>query len=124
MLNKYVEEVPELAWDIMDLSTKPTTIIYPKAKNLAKNAVAADGSIAIRMVKSGFCNRLIHAFGKPIISTSANISNLPAPIYVTEVADEIKNQVDLVIDIDTVAQTKPSAIIKLEMDGTIKVIRK
>ncbi|MCB0381347.1 MAG: Sua5/YciO/YrdC/YwlC family protein, partial [Flavobacteriales bacterium] len=62
MLQKHVQEVPELAWDIIDLATKPTTIIYPGAKNLAKNVISSDGSIAIRVIKDGFCNQLVHKF--------------------------------------------------------------
>ena len=67
MIQKYVVEIPDLAWDIIDISDKPTTIIYPKAKNLAKNAIAKDGSIAIRMVKEGFVNQLLQKFNKPIV---------------------------------------------------------
>ena len=79
MLNKQVVEVPELAWNIIDIATKPTTIVYPKAKNLAKNLIAENGSIALRMVKEGFVNQLVYRFNKPLVSTSANLSDKPTP---------------------------------------------
>ncbi len=125
MLNKYVAEVPELAWNIIDISTKSTTIIYPKAKQLAKNAVSPDGSIAIRMVKEGFCNQLVHRFNKPIISTSANISDKPTPKTFYEISAEIINAVDFVVNqkFDSGNHT-PSSIIQIGLAGEIKIIRK
>jgi L-threonylcarbamoyladenylate synthase len=125
MLQKYVVEIPDLAWDIIDISDKPTTIIYPKAKQLAKNVIAENGSVAIRMVKEGFCNQLVHRFNKPIVSTSANISELPTPLHFQEISDKIKNGVNYVIDqkFDT-GTKKASAIIKIGLAGEIEIIRK
>lgn len=125
MLNKYVENVPELAWDLLDLSIKPTTIIYPQAKNIGKNAVAKDGSIAIRMIKSGFCNQLIHKFRKPIISTSANISGEPTPKEFNQINNTVKKEMNFIVNEQFDKGTKnASSIIKIELNGEIKVIRK
>ena len=125
MLQKYVVEIPDLAWDIIDISDKPTTIIYPKAKQLAKNVIAENGSIAIRMVKDGFCNQLVHRFNKPIVSTSANISVKPTPNNFSEISSEIKSGVDYVVQptFDS-GNHYPSSIIQLGLSGEIKVIRK
>ena len=125
MLNKHVVEVPELAWDIVDLATNPTTVVYPKAKQLAKNAIATDGSIAIRIVKEGFCNQLVYKFNRPIISTSANISDKPTPKTFQEISSEIINGVDYVVNqrFDT-GTRKASSIIKIGLAGEIAVIRK
>lgn len=125
MLQRYVEHVPELAWDIMDLATNPTTIIYPKAKNLAQNCIAQDGSIGIRMIKEGFANQLVHRFNKPIISTSANISGELTPKKFNEISNEIKNSVDYIVDnnFDS-GNEKSSSILKLELNGEIKILRK
>ncbi len=121
----YVNEVPEIAWEILEVTDKPLTIIYPGAKNLAGSLLAPDGSIGIRIVKDEFCSRLIHLFGKPIVSTSANISGRLWP-------DTFKNIDEcLVRDVDYVVRWrqndhlkgKPSGIIKLGIDGEVKVIR-
>lgn len=125
MLNKHVVEVPDLAWDIIDISDKPTTIIYPKAKNLAKNVIAEDGSIAIRMVKEGFCNQLVYKFNKPIVSTSANVSDFPTPLYFQEISNKIIDGVDYIVNQKFDSGTKKaSSIIKIGMAGEIEVIRK
>jgi len=126
MLNKYVDEVPEMAWDIIDLSTKPTTIIYPKARNLAKNLIAKDGSIGIRMIKEGFCYELLRKYRKPIVSTSANFSGEPSPKHFSEISNELKQKIDFIIPekYNSSVQNQSSSIIKIELDGQIKVIRK
>ena len=74
MLNSYVKEVPDIAWELIEASTKPLTVIYPGAKNLAGNLIADDGSIGIRIVNDSFCEELISRFRKPLVSTSANLS--------------------------------------------------
>lgn len=125
MLQKYVVEIPDLAWDIIDISDKPTTIIYPKAKQLAKNVIAKNGSIAIRMVKEDFCNQLVQKFNKPIVSTSANVSEFPTPLHFQEISNKIKDGVNYVVDqkFDT-GTKKASSIIKIGLAGEIEVIRK
>ena len=121
----YVSEMPELAWDLIELADKPLTIIYPNAKNLAKNLVAPDGSIGIRVVNHEFCGKLIGRFGRPIVSTSANISGEPYPKSFAQIDGDIKKKVDFVISekFDFPVSDKPSGIISLGVNGDIKVIR-
>lgn len=126
MLNRYVKEVPEVAWDLIEAAEEPLTIIYPGARMLAGNVIAADGSVGIRMVKDEFCKNLIHKFGKPIVSTSANISGENAPSTFNEIKLDILNRVDYIVNLHRKENnnTKPSTIIKVAMNGEIKIIRK
>ena len=87
LLPSYIKEVPEIAWDLIDVGEKPLTIIYPGAKNLAPNLIAEDGSIGIRITREEFTARLIQKFRKPIVSTSANISGEPAPANFGEITE-------------------------------------
>ena len=121
----YVSEVPETAWKLLDVAVKPLTLIYPGARNLATNLLADDGSIAIRITKEPFSQRLCRQFRKAIVSTSANISGNAAPHNFSEISDEIKNAVDYIVTArrDEIKESLPSSIIKLEADGTIKIIR-
>ncbi len=124
-LNRYVKEIPEVAWDILDFANRPTTIIYPQGINLAKYVMAQDGSIAIRIVKTGFVKRLIQRFKKPIVSTSANLSGEPSPKKYKDISKSIKEKVDGVVSLpEEKAGVKPSAIIKLQIDGQVEIIRK
>jgi L-threonylcarbamoyladenylate synthase len=125
-LIKYMKEIPSLAFELIEYSVKPLTIIYPDALNLAKNVIAQDGSIAIRIVKDDFCKQLIRKFNKPIVSTSANVSGDDAPQQFSEIKEEIKSSVDYVVNLPDKknSPTVPSSIIKLEVDGRIKIIRK
>jgi L-threonylcarbamoyladenylate synthase len=124
-ISNYVQTIPAIAQDLMKNVNRPLTIIYPNACNLAKNVVAEDNSIAIRIVKNEFCIRLIRAFGKPIVSTSANISGEIAPMVFKCVSQEIVNGVDYVVNLyqDILQEVKPSRIIKLFENGEFKVIR-
>lgn len=125
MLQKHVAEVSDLAWDLIDLTTSPTTIIFPNAKNLAKNVIATDGSIAIRMIKEGFCYQLMQKFRKPLVSTSANISNMPTPLTFNDISKEIISNVAYVVDASLDKGThQPSALIKLGVNGEVEVLRK
>jgi L-threonylcarbamoyladenylate synthase len=125
-IEHYVSNVPQLAFDLIRNYTSPLTIIYPNAKGLAKNVVGEDRSIAIRVVRNEFCKRMIELFGKPIVSTSANVSGDPAPLAFSRISEEIKSQVDYVVEYDqqSVTRTKPSTIIKIRPDGTFDVLRK
>ncbi|WP_339708937.1 L-threonylcarbamoyladenylate synthase [uncultured Kriegella sp.] len=124
MLEKHVDHVPDLAYDIMDLATKPTTIIYDKPKGVAKNLIASDNSLAIRVASDKFCRYLINKFKKPLVSTSANKSGLPTPMTFGEIGADILKGVDYVVSLHQNDQNgKPSSIIKLGNDGTVKVIR-
>ena len=124
-LNRYVKEVPEVAWDILDYANRPTTIVYPQGINLAKNVLGKDGSVAIRIVKDGFVKRLLQRFKKPIVSTSANFSGEPSSKNYKDISNSIKEKVDGVVSLpEQQAEEKPSAIIKLQIDGQVEIIRK
>lgn len=125
MVEQYVDHVPEIAYSLVELSNKPLTIIYPKARNIAPNAVAEDGSVAIRVIHQTFCEELLRKFKKPIISTSANISGTPAPNSFESIAETIKQGVDMIIpkSMDKEATNRPSSIIKLGTGGEIQIIR-
>lgn len=124
MLNQYVEDVPEVAYDILKYARKPTTIIYDQPIRVAENLIADDNSLAIRVVRDKFCNALIRKFRRPIVSTSANISGAPTPSNFKEIASEILEGVDYVVNLQrTEKPSKPSAIIKLTNNGEVTVIR-
>jgi len=124
-ISLYVKTIPEIAWDLMKNVEKPLTIIYPNAQNLPKNVVAEDNSIAIRIVKDEFCNRLVRDFGKPIVSSSANISGEQSPLIFKSVSKEILKGVDYVVNLyqDRFQEVKPSRIIKLNENGEFNIIR-
>ncbi|MFV0289475.1 MAG: L-threonylcarbamoyladenylate synthase [Mangrovibacterium sp.] len=126
LIERYVAEVPEIAYDLIELSEKPVTIIYDGAKNIAKNLIAPDGSIGIRITSEQFTQRLIQQFRKPIVSTSANLSNSPSPTFFSEISEEIKSAVDYVVSYrrEDTTPHEPSSIIKLGRGGEIRVIRK
>lgn len=121
----YVQDVPEVAWDLIELADKPLTIIYSDARNLAPNLLAEDGSIGIRVTNEEFSKRLCQQFRKAIVSTSANVSGQPSPLNFGEISEEIKAAVDYIVDYrrEETAQAKPSSIIKLDKGGVIKIIR-
>lgn len=124
MLERYVEKVPDVAYDIIDLATKPTTIVFDRPKGLAKNLIASDNTIAIRVASDKFCQYLINKFGKPIVSTSANISGMQSPKNFSAISKEILMGVDYVVNLHQEKEnSSPSSIIKLSNDGTVKVIR-
>lgn len=125
-LNKYLKDVPAVAWDLIEFSEKPITIIYPDARGLASNAIAGDGSVGIRLTKDEFCKRLIGKLNKPIISTSANISGQPTPSNFSEISPEIIKSVDYVVNWRQHEKKNPppSTIIKLAMNGEFTIIRK
>lgn len=121
----YVREVPDVAWDLIELASKPLTIIYDGARNLASNLLAEDGSVGIRVTSEEFSKQLCFRFRKAIVSTSANVSGNPSPRCFSEIDDEIKNAVDYVVGVrqDEPAGAAPSSIIKLGAHGEVKVIR-
>lgn len=121
----YVNEMPDLAWDLVELSDKPLTIIYPKAKNLASNLIAEDGSIGIQVTNHEFCSKLIGRFGKPLVFASANISGKSNSKSLYNIDTEIKDKVDYIIaeEFDHPVSDRTSGIIKLGINGEIKIIR-
>ncbi|MCM4154563.1 L-threonylcarbamoyladenylate synthase [Gramella sp. AN32] len=125
MLEQYVENVPETAYDILKYATKPTTIIYDQPYHIAENLVSDDNTLGIRVVRDTFCSGLIKKLKKPIVSTSANISSQPTPQSFDQITPQILKGVDYVVNLDRSKKSpKPSAIIKLSNDGQVKVIRK
>jgi len=125
-ISTYVEEIPEIAYDLIEISDKPLTIIYPAARNLAKSTVAADGSVGFRVPKDDFCKKLCSAFCKPIVSTSANISGEKSPACFAEISESIKQSVDYVVQFRQNDRTVsvPSSIIKLSKNAEFQIIRK
>lgn len=125
-LNSYISEVPEIAWELIEVADTPLTIIYPGAKNLAANLLAKDGSIGIRITNEAFTQQLIQRFRKPVVSTSANISGQKSPQNFSDISDEIKKSVDFIVEFrqDDPSRSTPSSIIKLGVSGQIEIIRK
>lgn len=123
-LHFYVEEVPLIAFDLINKYENPLTIIYPNAKNVARNLIAKDGSIAIRIVKSVFCARLINILNKPIVSSSANISGEETPLTFSKITEKIIDSVDYIVNYgqDNVSH-KASTIIKISERGDFKTVR-
>lgn len=118
-------EVPEMAWEIIDLSEKPVTIVYENPKNLPKELLAEDGSIGIRLVKDDFCKKLIGKLNKPLVSTSANLHGEKAPLKFSDISQELINAVDYAVEEnrEKVSKYSASSIIKIWQDGRVKIIR-
>jgi len=124
MLKKYVNKVPDVALNILDVTDKPTTIIYDDAQNLASNLIAEDGTIAIRIPDDEFCFQLCRKLNGAVVSTSANISGVPTPKSFKEISPAILKGVDYVVNLHhEKICNKPSSIIKLSNNGVIKIIR-
>lgn len=121
----YVVDVPELAWDLIEPSDKPITIVFDKGKNLAPSVCGENGSIAIGATRSKFYQQLISRFGRTIVSTSANICGSPFPEYFETIPREIVSGVDYVVPkiIDTESTGKPSSIIALGKGNLIRIYR-
>lgn len=124
MVERYIPEFHEVCYELGDYAVRPLTIIYPNARNLAPSAVATDGSVGIRITTDSTCIKLIKGLKKPLISTSANLSGKPAPHNFAEISDKIKTGVNgIVMDRINEQMTSPSQVIKVETDGTFKIIR-
>ena len=124
MLERHVQQVPDIAYDILDLSEKPVTIVYDHPKGIAKNLIASDDTLAIRVASDQFCKRLIQKFKKPLVSTSANLAGQPTPRSCAEIGKHILKGVDYVVNLKREGvNAKPSSIIRLKNDGTVQVIR-
>ncbi|MDT8402228.1 MAG: L-threonylcarbamoyladenylate synthase [Bacteroidales bacterium] len=121
----YVRQVPEIAWQLTEVSDSPLTIIYPGARNVAPELIAGDGSLGIRIVEDEFCSSLISRLRKPLVSTSANISGESNPGNFMEISEKIKESVDYIVPLrqeETYNKTA-SSIIKIEIDGQFKIMR-
>lgn len=125
-LERYVDNVPDAARDIIELSDRPVTIVYDHGRGLAPELLADDGSVGIRVTREAFSRRLCRAFRRPIVSTSANISGEPAAVVFDDISPEIKGAVDYIVETrrDDTSRAKPSSVIKLSDDGTVKILRK
>jgi L-threonylcarbamoyladenylate synthase len=124
-LNRYVKEVPPVAYDILDCADNPTTIIYPNAINLPQMLLAEDGSIGIRIVKEGFTHQLLRKINVPLVSTSANFSGEPSPAILQDIHPDVLGAVDFVVNLPQFQAThKASSIIKLKVNGEISILRK
>jgi L-threonylcarbamoyladenylate synthase len=147
MVCRYVKEIPEMAVQLVEVNDKPMTIIYPGAVTgptpvvsgeagmtfpkadrhcLAYNTVAEDGTVGIRIPMMDFCQQLVAKFGRPIVSTSANISGEPTPKKFAEISDEIRDAVDYIVDpsLEKGSTGQSSSIIKVGLDYSIEIIRK
>ena len=138
MICRYVKEVPEMAIQLVEVNDKPMTIIYPGAiagekdvmkadrRALAFNTVADDGTVGIRIPMMDFCRQLVSRLGRPIVSTSANISGEATPKKYAEISEEIKSAVDHTVDpsLEKGATGQCSSIIKVGLDYSIEIIRK
>ena len=125
LVERYVQAVPDAAWDLMDVADKPLTLVYDDARGLAPNLVAEDGSVAIRVTKEPFSRALCGRMARAIVSTSANISGQPAPRCFSEISDEIKAAADYICTSrrEESGESRPSGIIKIERGGEVKIIR-
>lgn len=125
-LKQYVEVIPEITYDLVNSVDSPLTVIYYGAKGMAKNVIASDGTIAIRIVRDVFCAELIRQLGSPLVSTSANVSGTIDPISYSQIPEVIKEGVDYVVDHnrDRIVKTKASRIIRLNSNGEFTVIRR
>ena len=124
-LEKYIKNVPAIAFDLIENSATPLTIVYSGAKKMSKKLIAKDGTIAIRVVKGRFTSEVIRQLGSPLVSTSANISGQPTAATFDQIGDDIKNSVDYVVEHfrERTRNIRPSTIIRLMEDGKFSIIR-
>jgi len=125
MLERYVKEIPQVAYHLTSVSDSPLTIIYPGGRNLAEAAYAGDGSVGIRICNDDFCNELISRFRKPIVSTSANKTGEPPPSNFSEINKSVINSADYAVRYRQEDKRKYSAspVIKVERNGVFKILR-
>jgi L-threonylcarbamoyladenylate synthase len=123
-LESYIHDVPSIAWDLIEFAENPLTIIFPNARNLAKNVINEDGSVGIRIIKSGFAHELIKRFRNPLVSTSANLSGKPAAITLEDIDEEILRLVDHICKVPDSGTGQASTIMRLEVNGQFTFIRK
>lgn len=125
MLARYIREVPEVAWQILEVNDKPLTIIYPGVEGIAENAISVDRSVAFRIPDHQFCQALIRRFRKPIVSTSANISGSPEPALFETISIEVIEAADWVADnsFETGSTGRLSSTIMLGLGGEVKILR-
>ena len=125
-MQRYLRQVPDVAWDLIEFADKPLTLILDGAVNLASNLIAEDGSVGLRVTKENISRELCYRYERAIVSTSANISGEPSPACFDEITDEIRQGVDYIMRSrqNDLSKSKPSQIIKLGLDGQVRIIRK
>lgn len=125
MLESIIDDIPDMAWEVLKVNKKPLTIIYDKPKNVAENVVAGDGSLAVRVTNDPLCRSLIRKLKRPLVSTSANLSGDPSPVEFSDISQELIDRVDHVLHLPLVHKTiKASTIMKISNNGVFKIIRK
>ena len=126
MINQCIKDVPEVAWDMIDLSENPLTLVLDGGQYVTKKVINQDGSLGIRKVKTGAINDLIHKFNRPIVSTSANFSGEPSPLQYSDIDPDLKKQVDFIYPFDQSNQkeTTPSKIVRIKENGEVQILRK
>lgn len=124
-VSKYVQHVPEIAWQLLEVADKPLTLILPEARGVAENVVPEEKTIGIRVPEHAFCKKLIHKLNRPLVSTSANIAGQATPATFSEISTEVKKGVDFVVDpaMEGRPTRKASGIIQIGAGGEIKIIR-
>ncbi|MCU0379303.1 MAG: L-threonylcarbamoyladenylate synthase [Bacteroidales bacterium] len=125
MLSRYVDNPPDIALELAEMTEKPLTIVYDRGRSLAEGVKADDGSVGVRICADPFCDELLNAFRKPLVSTSANISGSEAPAFFDEISDEIKSAVDYVCHWrqNDRSRAAASSVIKVSANGVIKILR-
>lgn len=126
MLERYVREVPSTAYDLIEVSDSPLTIIYPEGRSLASGVCSEDGSVGIRICHDDFCSELITRFRRPLVSTSANRSGEPFPSCYSEIHQDLLKEADYIVKYRQEDRRKnsPSPVIKIDKKGVIEIIRK
>lgn len=126
MLERSVEEVPEVGYELLEAAVDPLTVVYDHGRGLAPNLLAADGSVGIRLTSDPFCQALCRGLGRPIVSTSANVSGAPAARFFNEIAPEILEGVDnaAMWRRDDRTSRRPSSVIRLHSDGRVAILRR
>jgi L-threonylcarbamoyladenylate synthase len=123
---RHTNHVPAVAWDMMELAVSPLTLILPGACGVAGNLIPDEGTLGVRVPQDDFCRGLLRRFGRPLVSTSANVSGQPTPLTFSEISDEIRAAVDLVVDpsLESPSAThRPSSLISIDASGVIRIIR-
>lgn len=124
-LHRWVEDVPPVAGEMIAASERPVTVVFDKGRGLAPNLLAADGSVGLRVTSELYSRALCERLGRPVVSTSANVSGEPSPAFYAEISPEILSRVDYVASFrrDDTVPRQPSKVVKISSDGTVKILR-
>lgn len=124
-LHRWVEDVPPVAGEMIAASERPVTVVFDKGRGLASNLLAADGSVGLRVTSELYSRALCERLGRPVVSTSANVSGEPSPSFYAEISPEILSRVDYIASFrrDDTVPRQPSQVVKISSDGTVKILR-